>query len=227
MPLGGTATQCHPTQTSKHSLAAKERYDKLKARGRRPSDGTDLVLRAYGVLMGIIDLAVDRKRLPKNAIRGQIDLPKKGKKRKIYLKNPDVTRLVSHCGQHRVLVMVLAYCGLRWSEAIGLKVSKVDFDRARIHVDWVAVQLGTDRFVEKEPKNYEIRDVPVPLFVLNELREWIKGKHPDDLVFPDLKDPTAFLRRPQADHGWFVKAVRLAKVQRITPHDLRHTRARR
>jgi integrase len=32
-----------------------------------------------------------------------------------------------------------------------------------------------------------------------------------------------YLPRPKSQRGWFAGAVKRAKVQRITPHDLRHT----
>jgi integrase len=38
----------------------------------------------------------------------------------------------AECGDHAVLVLVLAYCGLRWGEVTALKRADVDFDRARI-----------------------------------------------------------------------------------------------
>ena len=34
-----------------------------------------------------------------------------------------------------------------------------------------------------------------------------------------------YLPRPKSTDGWFVGAVKRAKVQKITPHDLRHTAA--
>jgi integrase len=34
-----------------------------------------------------------------------------------------------------------------------------------------------------------------------------------------------YLPRPKSNGGWFVGAVKRAKVQTITPHDLRHTAA--
>jgi integrase len=34
---------------------------------------------------------------------------------------------------------------------------------------------------------------------------------------------TAYLPRPKSTGGWFAGAVKRAKVQKITPHDLRHT----
>ena len=36
-------------------------------------------------------------------------------------------------------------------------------------------------------------------------------------------DGSNYLPRPKSDGGWFVGAVKRAKVQKITPHDLRHT----
>jgi len=41
-----------------------------------------------------------------------------------------------------------------------------------------------------------------------------------ELVFGDGSN---YLPRPKSDGGWFVGAVKRAKVQKITPHDLRHT----
>jgi integrase len=32
-----------------------------------------------------------------------------------------------------------------------------------------------------------------------------------------------YLPRPKSSNGWFVKAVKRAGVQTVTPHDLRHT----
>src|SRR5271155_4987205 len=43
---------------------------------------------------------------------------------------------------------------------------------------------------------------------------------PDALVFCD---GVHYLPRPKSTDGWFVAATKRAKVQKITPHDLRHT----
>jgi integrase len=63
--------------------------------------------------------------------------------------------------------------------------------------------------------------VPVPAFVLDELSVQCKGKTPGDLVFPGRDG--GYLQRPKSSTGWFQAAVKKAKVQKITPHDLRHT----
>jgi integrase len=188
------------------------------ARMRRKS-GATTVIRSYGVLAGILDSAVKSKRLASNPARGVENLPRKGKKRHVYLSADDVARLAAESGQHRTLVLVLAYCGVRWGEAVALRVRDVQFLRRRLAVHDNAVQLGVDHAVG-ETKSRRERSVPVPEFVLNELSTQVAGKAPDDLVFGSAG---RYLPRPKSSGGWFAGAVKRAKVQDITPHDLRHT----
>ena len=63
--------------------------------------------------------------------------------------------------------------------------------------------------------------MPVPQFVLDQLAVQCEGRSLDDLVFGD--DGTTYLPRPKSDGGWFAGAMKRAKVQRISPHDLRHS----
>jgi len=56
---------------------------------------------------------------------------------------------------------------------------------------------------------------------IDELSLECKGKDPAELVFP-ARDG-GYLPRPKSQRGWFAGAVTRAKVQRITPHDSRHT----
>ena len=74
--------------------------------------------RAYGVLSGTLTSAVKGKRLAANPAKGVENLPRKTGKRSVYLSAEDVRRLADESGQHRVLVLVLAYCGVRWGEAV-------------------------------------------------------------------------------------------------------------
>ena len=89
------------------------------------SGGTATVLRAHGVLSGILADAVKGKRLAANPCKGIENLPRKTGKRRVYLSPEDVGRLAVESGQHRALVLVLAYCGIRWGEAVALRVRDV------------------------------------------------------------------------------------------------------
>jgi integrase len=137
-----------------------------------------------------------------------------------YLSAEDVHRLADESGQHRALVFVLAYCGLRWGEAIGLRVRDVEFLRRRLTVHENAVQIGA-RHAVGPTNGRQARSAPVPTFVLDELSMQCADKAPGDLVLP-ARDG-GYLGRPDSLTGWFVAAVKRAGVQSITPHDLRHT----
>ena len=184
------------------------------------SAGATTVLRAHGVLSGILVDAVKGKRLAANPAKGVENLPRKTARRHVYLSSDDVARLVDESRQHRTLVLVLAYTGIRWGEAVALKVRDVEFLRRRLSVSENAVQLGVDHAVGPT-KGRKARSVPVPGFVLDALSVQCAGKGPGELVFPGPDG--AYLPRPKSNGGWFSSAVARAGVQDITPHDLRHT----
>lgn len=188
----------------------------------RDGRGATTVLRAHGVLSGVLGDAVKARRLASNPARGIEGLPRKTTRRHIYLSADDVHRLAAEAGEHRALVYVLAFCGTRWGETIALRVRDVEFLKRRLVVADNAVQLGIDHAVG-QTKGRKIRSVPVPSFVLDEIAPLCAGKAADDLVFPGPDGK--YLPRPKSTRGWFSGAVHRAKVQKITPHDLRHTAA--
>lgn len=186
----------------------------------RVGAGATTVLRAHGVLSGILGAAVKTRRLATNPAKGIENLPRKAAKRRVYLSADDVNRLAGEAGDHGALVLTLAYCGIRWGEAIALRVRDVEFLRRRLSVHENAVQLGVD-YAVGPTKGGKARSVPVPGFVLDALSVQCAGKDPGDLVF---QGPVGrYLPRPKSTGGWFAGAVTRAGVQNITPHDLRHT----
>jgi integrase len=80
--------------------------------------GATTVLRAHGVLSGILADAVKSKRLSANPAKGVENLPRKTGKRRVYLSADDVYRLADESGQHRTLVLVLAYTGIYSASAV-------------------------------------------------------------------------------------------------------------
>jgi len=190
----------------------------------RDGKGATTVLRAHGVLSGILQDAVRSKpkRLASNPAAGIAGLPNKVTRRHVYLMADDVHRLAAESGEHRPLVYVLALCGLRWGEAIALRVRDVEFLKRRLVVADNAVQLGVEHAVG-QTKGRKVRSIPVPAFVLDEIAPLCADKAPGDLVFPGPDGK--YLPRPKSTRGWFSGAVSRANVQRITPHDLRHTAA--
>lgn len=184
-----------------------------------------VVIRAYGILAGILDVAVLDRRLTVNPARN-VKLPRKGKKARAYLTGTQVELLAHHAGEHGTLVHTLAYTGLRWGEAIGLRIHNLDTLRRRILVRENAVYVGS-RIVVGTPKTHEDRSVPYPAFLSEPLARQCEAKTRDQLVFGN---GVAHLAKTSSDTGWFVRAVRKSQADdptfpHVTPHDLRHTAA--
>src|SRR5690606_35878920 len=94
--------------------------------------GPTTVIRAHGVLAGILDVALKDRRIADNPARG-IRLPKKRPKARSYLTHTQVHLLATQA-LYPDLVYFLAYTGLRWGEATGLRVRDVQLDRRRLTV---------------------------------------------------------------------------------------------
>ena len=184
-----------------------------------------VVLRAYGVLAAILDVAVRDRRVSTNVARG-VKLPRKGKKKRVYLTAAQVEILAHEAGEYGTLVYVLAYTGIRTGEATGLRVQSLDMLRRRMLIQENAVRIGSD-IVVGTPKSHENRSVPYPAFLSEPLARACEGKARDQLVFGS---GYVHLARIGSGQGWFWNAVKRAQetdptVPDITPHDLRHTAA--
>jgi len=197
------------------------------------------VLRAYGVLAAVLDVAVRDRRVARNVAR-DVALPRKRGKSKIYLTHEQVDRLAL-ASRYPDLVRFLAYTGLRWGEATGLRVRHVDEKRRRVSVEENAVMVGTVIEVGT-PKTHETRSVPYPKFLAPAIADAVKGKRSADLLWGDGK---IHMRLPNSRDGWFAAAVRRLRDEdekaareaeergkepgeifpRVTPHDLRHAAA--
>lgn len=186
--------------------------------------GPTSVIRAHGILAGILDVAIKDRRIADNPARG-IRLPKKRPKARSYLTHVQVEHLAS-VSAHPDLVYFLAYTGLRWGEATGLRVRDVQPDRRRLTVYQNAVIVNGTIHVGS-PKGHRGRPVPYPAFLDEIIRKRLAGKAPDDLLFGSGRH---HMRLPNSQKGWFVGAVRRARSEQpdfpyLTPHDLRHTAA--
>ena len=194
-----------------------------EAKPPREPKGATLVIRAYGVLAAILDDAVADRRTISNPARG-VSLPRKVKKPHVYLTHEQVHAL-AEVSKYPALVLTLAYCGLRWGEATGLRVKHLDMLRRRFLIEENAVQVGSIIEVGT-PKNHKRRTVPFPRFLAEKLAIQCEGKGREDLVFPGENGHHLRLARVHEDNmSWFASAVKRSGTPRITPHDLRHSAA--
>ena len=185
--------------------------------------GASVAKRTHHVLSRILTDAVRDNLIARNPAVGVV-LPRTSRKRPTYLTHQQVGALATASGKHdEGLVLLLAYTGLRWGEAIGLRVRDLDMLRRRATISENAVQSGTRIYVGT-PKAHKQRTVPLPGFLLPYLARQCEGKGRDELLFPG--GDGKHLRRPHPTSGWFAKAVAGSGVPpHTTPHDLRHTAA--
>lgn len=204
----------------------------MVAEGRSPS----IVAKAHRVLSLMLALAVRGRRLTTNPA-DDVRLPRMRKPDKRFLTHEQVAQLASAAGsdweadeglviagraQDRVLVLVMAYCGLRWGEASALRVGRVDLMRRRLEVA-EAVSEVNGALTWGTPKGHKRRSVPVPKFVADALTEVMVGKGVDDLVFTTPRG--AVLRRSNWRRDVFDRAASAVDLEGLTPHELRHTAA--
>ena len=85
------------------------------------------------VMSAALDHAVRSGRIRSNPARG-LGLPRPKRRDYVFLTHGQVLTLADEAGRWRLLILLLAYTGLRWGEATALRVCDIDFDRRRIDV---------------------------------------------------------------------------------------------
>jgi integrase len=186
---------------------------------RRKTDGLSAsrINQAYHVFRQVLGYAVRSKMLSGNPAT-DIDLPRKPETEKRYLTHQQVADLAAESGGYDVLVLVLAYCGLRWGEATALKRRDIDLDRARIKVNASVEHVGQE-YRLGPTKTHERREVPIPPPVLTLLRDRVESWAPERLVFPG---DDGYLKNHEFRKVFDPAATR-AGVAGLSPHELRHT----
>lgn len=213
--------------TISHGKTTKDEHGKeiTLVKPKSPS----VVLRAHGILAGILDDAKKDRRIPDNPARG-VELPRKAKSAHTYLTFRQLYALAAACTTfpRRALILVLGLTGLRWGECIGLTVADIDFEAKRIDVNKSATQVQR-RIMIGLPKTWEMRRIMYPAALEPVLRELCEGREPGDLLFPDPSTKDGYMHQPHSpksdDRSWYAKASIGAGIPRLTVHDLRHTAA--
>lgn len=195
----------------------------IGAKGRSAS----VTLRAHGILAGILDDAVDDRRIPSNPAR-RIELPRKRRKRHVYLTARQLADLAGHAKWRRDIILTLGLCGMRWGELVPLRVRDVDLDSRRIYIGVSAPMVGGE-IIPDDTKTYTERTIMYPAALDGIMHACCDGRRPDDLLFEAPGKPGRMIREygnASSGDGWLVTARKAAGIgERLTIHDLRHTAA--
>jgi len=176
---------------------------------------------AYHLFKSMLDDAVADNRLARNPAVN-VDLPRLRTVEPRYLTHEQLAVLAEACGEYETLVSMLGYTGLRWSEAVGLRVRRVDLLRRRVDVTEAGVEVN-GRMIFGTPKAHQARSVPVPRFLTDDLASHLAGKAPGDLVFTSPSG--GVLRSGNWRRRVFDPAVARTGLDGVTPHSLRHSAA--
>lgn len=179
------------------------------------------VRHAHRILHMILNTAVDDGRLIRNPA-SRVKLPRDRRREKRFLSHAEVAALADAAGPDRLIILVLAYCGLRFGELAALRVRNVDPLRRRLHIEESVTEVD-GVMVFGTPKSHQCRSVPLRLSLSEALAETCAGKAPTDLVFTAPRGGVLML------HNWrrrvFDPALQAAGLGELTPHELRHTAA--
>jgi integrase len=191
---------------------------------------------AYGLLRTILASAVHDGLIPSNPchIRGAGNSKRVHKIRPLTL--TELETLVANMPEkQRLLVLLAAWCGLRFGELTELRRSDVDIKNGRLKVRRAVVHVNGKTVVGTPKSDAGIRDVAIPPHLLPTVKEHIKthaefGR--DGLLFPahdggHLAPSSLYGRAPTRTRtGWgFYNARVAAKRPDLRFHDLRHTGA--
>ena len=192
----------------------------MEADGLSPSR----IRQARQVLGALLTAAQRTGYIAKNVTDG-IRLPREIPRKMRFLTAEQVESLVSHTPpSYQPLIYLLSYGGLRWGEAVALRLKNVRFERSRIDVHESMAEVG-GRVYFGPTKTYEFRSVAVAKFLMDMLRSQIKWQQPIDLEQLVFQSPMGAVLR----HTNFRRRVWLPSVHRAEVHDdlriheLRHT----
>jgi len=183
------------------------------------------IRQAHQCFAAILEQAVDDGLIGRNPAR-RVELPRLNQPEHRFLTAEQVTRLADAMPdhQHKTIVHVLAYGGLRWGEMAALRRGRTDILRRRLQISEALAEIS-GRLVLGTTKTHQSRTVHLPPFVADML-----GRHfedvaddPDALVFTAPQGGS--LRYSNTRSAvWDGARVRAGQdIADVTPHDLRHT----
>ena len=181
---------------------------------------------AYALLRTIMGSALEESLIPANpcAIKGAQHTDAVHRASPATL--PELEAIVTNLpDKYGVLVLLAAWCALRYGELAELRRSDLDMERAVIHVRRGVVRLTGEVIVGTPKTRAGVRDVAIPPHLVPALQSHLI-RHAQDgrdgLLFPSASGANL---SPHTFYRHFERACNAAGRPELRVHDLRHTGA--
>ncbi len=182
------------------------------------------VHRHYRILRRVLQVAVEKQRLLANPC-DRVEPPRVPKREMTFLTWEQVVELAeAHSERFRAMIYLAVDSGMRWSELVGLRRSRVDLRNGKVRVTEQLVRLDTGEWLRKEPKTgASVRSITISPFTAGVLAGHLERfalPGTDGLVFPNGAG-----KPPASSSFWnqhFRRALERAGIG-CRFHDLRHT----
>ena len=178
---------------------------------------------AYGLLRSIMGDALDEELIARSPVRIKGAGNKRRARELRVLTIPQLNALADAIpARYRALVLLGAWCGLRFGELAALRRSDLDLKNGIVHVRH-AVTARKGEAYESAPKADSRRAVTIPPHIVPALRDHLRehaARGGDGLVFPP-RDGRGFLALSTL-HRVFDRAKVKAGRPDVRVHDLRH-----
>ncbi len=176
----------------------------------------------HTVLHQVLAQAVTDGRLAVSTA-AELELPTIDETEKRYLTAAQIQGLADAAGEHRALVLLLGFTGLRFGEAAALTAADVDLVHGRVRVHRSVTAVG-GTMVYSAPKSHQARTVPIPRFLIEALRDHLRDRDLSALAFPDSRGGP--MRLSNVRRRWWGRAVADSGAPAgLCPHELRHSAA--
>ncbi|WP_342541905.1 site-specific integrase [Paenisporosarcina sp. FSL H8-0542] len=196
---------------------------------------TSYIRKMHQLLNQAFNQAVKWKKLASNPVRDADPPSVRHQKMSIWSLN-EINQFLQYCKDesHYLTFLLAIYTGMRRGEILGLKWSDIDYNKKTIYVNRSLVRVPKVGYLFTTPKTkHSIRQIPIPEFVLNELRTVKNGQEQwkqlvgelfqnQDLIIcthtGSFQDPRNVLRVMK-------RIIKSSGVSNIRFHDIRHTHA--